>query len=55
MPTFLATGTEIGAPQEAEPVHMGDYFAEYQSYGREFGEALTFHDFVQTQKGQQSP
>ena len=29
---------------------MGDYFPEYQSYGQEFGEALTFHDFVQLKK-----
>ena len=29
---------------------MGGYFDEYQSYGREFGEALTFHDFVQLKK-----
>ena len=26
---------------------MGDYFSEYQSYGQEFRDALTFHDFVQ--------
>lgn len=25
--------------------HYRDYFAEYRSYGREFGEALSFHDF----------
>lgn len=50
MPTFLAIGTGAGAPQELEPVHMGDYFSEYQSYIREFGEALTFHDFVQLKK-----
>ena len=29
---------------------MGDYFAEYQSYSREFREALTFHDFVQLKR-----
>ena len=29
---------------------MGDYFAKYQSCGREFDEALTFHDFCQLKK-----
>ena len=45
MPTFLTTGTGTGTLQEPKLVHIGDYFVEYQTYGREFGEALTFHDF----------
>ena len=29
---------------------MGDYFAEYQAYGQEFRDALSFRDFVQLQR-----
>ena len=29
---------------------MGDYFAEYQAYGQEFRDALSFRDFVQLQQ-----
>ena len=47
MPTFLAADTGAGAQQEQEPTHMGDYFAEYQSYDQEFRDVVTFHDFVQ--------
>jgi len=50
MPTFLGAGMGAGAQQEAEPGHMGDYFAEYQTYGQEFREALSFRDFVQLQQ-----
>ena len=46
MPTFLVVDTGVGVQQEQEPAHMGDYFAEYQAYGQEFKDALTFHDFV---------
>ena len=46
MPTFLGADTGAGAQQVAEPGHMGDYFAEYQAYGQEFREALSFRDFV---------
>ena len=35
MPTFLGANTGAGAQQEAEPGHMGEYFAEYQAYGQE--------------------
>ena len=47
MPTFLGADTGVGAQQEAEPGHMGDYFAKYQAYGHEFRDALSFRDFVQ--------
>ena len=47
IPTFLGADTGAGAQQEAKPGHMGDYFAEYQDYGQEFKEALSFRDFVQ--------
>ena len=47
MPTFLGADMGAGAQQEAEPGHMGDYFAEYQAYGHEFRDALSFRDFVQ--------
>ena len=50
MPTFLATDTGVGAQQELESAHMGNCFTEYQSYGREFREALTFHDFIQLKR-----
>ena len=33
MPTFLGANTGAVAQQEAEPEHIGDYFAEYQAYG----------------------
>ena len=29
---------------------MGDYFAEYQAYGQEFKEALSFRDFFKLQR-----
>ena len=45
MPTFLGADTGAVAQQEAEPGHMGDYFAEYQAYGQEFKKALSFRDF----------
>ena len=47
MPTFLGADTGAGAQQEAEPRHMGDYFAEYQAYGQEFRDALSFRGIVQ--------
>ena len=47
MPTFLGADTGAGAQQEPEPGHMGDYFAEYQAYGQEFKDALSFRDLVQ--------
>ena len=47
MPTFLGADTGAGAQQEAEPSHMGNYFAEYQAYGQEFRDDLSFRDFVQ--------
>jgi len=47
MPTFLGADTRAVAQQEAEPGHKGNYFAEYQAYGQEFREALSFRDFVQ--------
>jgi len=47
MPTFLRENTGAVAQQEAEPRHMGDYFVEYQAYGQEFREALSFRDFFQ--------
>ena len=50
MPTFLAADTRVRAQQEQEPPHIGDYFAEYQSYGQEFRDALTFHDSVQLKR-----
>ena len=50
MPTFLGADTGAVAQQEAEPRHMGDYFAEYQAYGQVFREALSFRDFVQLQR-----
>eukprot|EP00253_Pinus_taeda_P033610 PITA_33610 len=50
MPTFLGADTGAGAQQEAKPGHMGDYFAEYQAYGQEFRDALSFRDFVQLQR-----
>ena len=50
MPTFLSVDTGIGAPEEPEPDHIGDYFAEYQTYGQEFREALLFRDFVQLKR-----
>jgi len=50
MPTFLGADTGVVAQQEVEPEHMGDYFAEYQAYGQEFREALSFKDFVQLQR-----
>ena len=50
MPTFLGADTGAGAQQEAEPEHMGEYFAEYQAYGQEFRDALSFQDFVQLQR-----
>ena len=34
MPTFLGADTGAVAQQEAEPGHMGDYFAEYWPMGR---------------------
>ena len=40
MPTFLAADTGARAQQEQELTHMGDYFAEYQTYGQEFRDAL---------------
>ena len=45
MPTFLASGAGAGGPQEPEVVHYGECFAEYQSYGLEFRDALTFNEF----------
>ena len=50
MSTFLGADTGAAAQQEAEPGHLGDYFAEYQAYGQEFREALSFRDFVQLQQ-----
>lgn len=50
MPTFLGADTGAGAQQEAEPGHMGDYFAEYQAYGQEFRDALSFSDFIQLRR-----
>ena len=50
MPTFLAADIGAGAQQEPEPSHMGDYFAEYQAYGQEFRDALSFRDFFQLQR-----
>ena len=50
MPTFLGADTGAGVQQEAKPGHMGDYFAEYQAYGQEFKDALSFRDFVQLQR-----
>ena len=46
MPTLLGADTGARAQQEAEPRHMGEYFAEYQAYGQEFRDALSFRDFV---------
>ena len=46
MTTFLEADIGAVAQQEAEPRHMGNYFAEYQAYGQEFREALSFRDFV---------
>ena len=47
MPTFLGANMGAVAQQEAEPRHMGDYFAVYQAYGQEFRESLLFREFVQ--------
>ena len=49
MPTYLVAGTGAVAQQEANLEHMDDYFAEYQAYGKEFREALSFRNFVQLQ------
>ena len=46
MPTFLDEDIGAAAQREPEPGHMGDYFAEYQAFGQEFMEALSFRDFV---------
>ena len=50
MPNFFGLVTGVGAQQEAEPGHMGEYFAKYQAYGQEFRDALSFQDFVQLQR-----
>eukprot|EP00253_Pinus_taeda_P003165 PITA_03165 len=50
MPTFLGADTGAVAQQGSDLGHMGDYFAEYQAYGMEFREALSFRDFVQLQR-----
>ena len=50
MPTFLGADTGAGAQQEAKHRHMGEYFAEYQAYGQEFRDTLSFRDFVQLQR-----
>ena len=54
MPTFLGADTGAGVQHEPEPGHMGDYFAEYQAYGKEFKDALSFRDFVQLQRDSRS-
>ena len=46
MPTFLGDDTREKAQQEAEPGHIDEYFAKYQSYEQEFRDALTFRDFI---------
>jgi len=55
MPTFLRADTGVGAQQVVEPGHMGDYFVEYQAYGQEFKDALSFRDFVQLQWDNRAP
>ena len=50
MPTFLGADTGVGVQPDLEPGHMGDYFVEYQAYGQEFRDALSFRDFVQLQQ-----
>jgi len=44
---FLRSSHGSHSPEEVEPGHMGDYFAEHQAYGQELREALSFCDFVQ--------
>ena len=45
IPTFMVSG--IGGQHALEKAHYGEYFIEYQSYGPEFGSAITFKDFCQ--------
>ena len=45
IPTFIAFG--VGGPQRQEEMPMGGYFVEYQSYGPDFREVITFRDFCQ--------
>ena len=52
IPTFLASG--VGGTQGQEDMPVAKYFAEYQSNGFDFREAITFKDFCQLKSNNRS-